>query len=537
MKKLIRAIGIVVALLVVAAVSLPFLVNANEFRPRLESELTTALGRDVKVGDLSLDLMSGSVSASELSVADDRAFSSSPFLHARSLKLTVQLWPLITSRKLNVDGLTIDGPEISLIQSDAGNWNFSGLGAKPPPAAGQKPVTEKASAQAPLEFSVKLFRITNGKLSLGHVPSRVKPQVIDNVTLEVRDFAPKSAFPLSFGARLASGGDISLTGKAGPLDSVDAAATPVEVTLKVSGLQLASSGFIDPAAGIDGVLSIDGTGGSNGNNVRWNGVVKLDKPKLAKKGTPAKRSLEFDFTLNHDLRKHSGVLSKGDIHVGQATARLTGTYAQKGEATSVSMHIAGPAMPIPELAEMLPSLDVTLPSGTALKGGTAQIDMTVDGPTTAIVAAGSLGVNNTSLTGFDLSQKLSSIQLLTGIKPGANTEIQTLSARVRSAPEGTSADDIKLVLPALGELDGAGTVSASKALDFKMRAVVRSSGGLLSSVGQATVPFFVQGTADAPVFKPDVRALAAAELQRFNKNTGKAVTGILGGLFGGNKKK
>ena len=73
MKRALKIVGIVVAVLLVIVIALPFLVDVNSFRPRLESELTAALGRQVKVGNLSLSLLSGSVSAEDLSVADDPA--------------------------------------------------------------------------------------------------------------------------------------------------------------------------------------------------------------------------------------------------------------------------------------------------------------------------------------------------------------------------------------------------------------------------------------------------------------------------------
>ena len=56
MKRAIKIIAIVVVVLIVALVALPFLINVNSFRPRIESELTTALGRKVTVGNLSLSL-------------------------------------------------------------------------------------------------------------------------------------------------------------------------------------------------------------------------------------------------------------------------------------------------------------------------------------------------------------------------------------------------------------------------------------------------------------------------------------------------
>src|SRR6266851_7419625 len=129
--RIIRWVAIIVVLLLVAVVALPFLINANEFRPRLESELTKALGRDVKVGNLKLAIMSGGVSADVLSIADDPVFSRSPFVSAKSLNVAVELWPLIFSRKLHVTGITIDQPQIVLLQNAPGDWNFSKLGSKP----------------------------------------------------------------------------------------------------------------------------------------------------------------------------------------------------------------------------------------------------------------------------------------------------------------------------------------------------------------------------------------------------------------------
>ncbi len=83
MKRIAVWLGIVVAVLLLIAAALPFLIDANTFRPKLESSLTAALGRDVKLGDLKLALLSGGVSANDLSIADDPAFSKTPFLRAK----------------------------------------------------------------------------------------------------------------------------------------------------------------------------------------------------------------------------------------------------------------------------------------------------------------------------------------------------------------------------------------------------------------------------------------------------------------------
>jgi AsmA protein len=95
MRKIARIAVVLVALLVVAVAVLPFLISANQFRPMVESHLTKALGRKVTVGNLKLSLLSGGVSADELTIAEDPAFGKADFVRARSLKLGVELKPLI----------------------------------------------------------------------------------------------------------------------------------------------------------------------------------------------------------------------------------------------------------------------------------------------------------------------------------------------------------------------------------------------------------------------------------------------------------
>ncbi|MGA8199367.1 MAG: AsmA family protein, partial [Candidatus Sulfotelmatobacter sp.] len=113
----VKIAAIVVGVLILIAIIIPFFINANSFRPKLESDLSTALGRQVKVGNLSLSLFSGSVKADDISIADDPAFSQTPFVQAKSVKVGVELMPLIFSKTLNVTDLTLNQPEINLVRS------------------------------------------------------------------------------------------------------------------------------------------------------------------------------------------------------------------------------------------------------------------------------------------------------------------------------------------------------------------------------------------------------------------------------------
>jgi AsmA protein len=545
MKRIARVLGITLGLLAVVVVSLPFLINANQFRPMLESKLSQGLGREVKLGDLKFSVLSGCVTASDLSIADNPAFGKSPFVRAKSLTVSAELWPYIFHRKLIVTGLTIDQPEIVLLQSAPGQWNFSNLGAQSPSV---KADAALASGSNKLDLSVQLIKISGGRLSVGRIDSHTKPLVMDKVNFELRNFSSASVMPFTLSAKVAGGGDIKLSGKAGPIHAEGLVLTPVDASLKVTHLDITASGLMDASSGIGGFLSVDGSGTSNGGNLEVRGRVKADQLKLAKGGSPARRPVEFDFTIDHDLRRGAGSLRRGDVHIGSAVATLTGTYAPHGGSTILSANLSGRGMAIPELEAMLPALNVELPQGSSLQGGTASVKLALAGALDRLTAKGSLSLNHTRLTGFDLGSKMAVIEMLAGIQRSPNTDIETLSGNVATNLEGTSIGDLNLVVPAVGEMTGAGVISASHALDFKMRVTLHTSGVVMAAMGHkgdTSVPFLVQGTSSNPAFKPDMKSIASAEVKsiasrELNKLGGanaEQAVGLLQGLFNGKRKQ
>ena len=537
MKRIALIGGAVIALLLLAALALPFLIDPNTFRPMLEQKLTESLGREVNLGDLKLSILSGSVTANDLSIADDPAYSRTSFVQAKSLAIGVELWALIASRQLHVTGLSIDQPAITLIQAPKGDWNFSKLGGDSAAAKG------KPSAPAPggapktsMDLSVKLVKITGGRFSLGKTGGHARPLVLEDVNLEVHDFSASSAFPFTFATKVGGGGAIKLEGKLGPLDPVDAAASPLTATFNVDQLDLAGTGLLQSAPAISGLIGFQAALESNGKIAHIQGKLKAANLKLAKDGTPAKRSVEFAFTLDHNLRARSGQLHQGAIKIGSAAINLTGSYADEGESTVLKMNLDGPGMPVPELAAMLPAMGIVLPHGASLEGGTASVQLALRGPLERLVTTGSLSLDHTKLAGFDIGKRMAAIEKLAGMKDGPDTEIQTLGATLRIGPEGIAVDNLRLIVPAIGDLEGSGTSSPAHILDFKMRATVHTS-GLLAPVGGTPIPFTVEGPATDPVFRPDMKSLAKEELKKFTGGdaAGKAA-GLLKGLFGGKKK-
>ena len=548
MKRTLKIVGIVVVIIIVIVIALPLFINVNTFRPKLESELSDAMARQVTVGNLSLSIFSGSVGADNIAIADDPAFSKSPFVTAKSLKVGVEVMPLIFSKTLNVTNLTLDQPDIVLLRSPAGTWNFSSLGANnqnkatapaktgaaEKPASQQKPAQQEKAQQKPepaskpassggsasdTSLSIAKLNITNGRVTVGETNTSAK-QVYSKVDVSMRDFSFTSKFPFTVSADLPGGGTMKLDGSAGPINPTDTAATPVQAKVAIQQLDLAKSGFLSPSAGISGTANVDGTLNSDGKTARVNGTAQGNNLKLSDKGSPAKEAVNLKYAIEQNLARQAGTLSQGDINVGKAVAHLTGTYQSQGATTLLNMHLVGDGMPVDQLEAMLPALGVVLPAGSSLKGGTLSLNMAINGPVDKPVITGPVKLANTRLAGFNLGSKLSAISALSGKNTGNDTEIQVLSANVRQAPDGIRTDNVNLVIPALGTVTGAGTISPSGALNYRLN--IGLTGGAVTGLTQlaglggkgGTLPVLVQGTTSDPRFMPDTSALAGNALQR-----------------------
>ena len=541
-----RVVLIVIGVLVVLILIVPFLIPVNQFRPTIEEKASAALGRKVQLGDLSLSLLSGSLSAENLSIGDDPKFSSTPFLTAKSLKVGVELMPLIFSKTLNITGVTIDTPQVTLLHNPAGVWNFSSLGGPAAKAQAKQPPTQKTAAP---ELSIAKLELKNGKITVGATNSQ-KRSTYDNLNITASDVSMVSKFPVTVTADLPDGGKFKLDGTAGPVDQQDTSLTPLDAKLAISSLNLASTGFLDSSLGLGGIVDLNGTLASQGGEAETKGNLKLSKALLIAGGSPAGGPVTVDFHTKYNLLKNTGVLDPSVLKVGSAAAHASGTYATEGEATTVKIKVDAKDMPAKDLEAFLPALGINLPKGASLAAGTLNSDLDITGPTNKLVTTGNIGLFNGKLAGFDLGSKMSEVTALTGIKTGSDLLIDKLTSDVRMAPDGLQAQNFNAVIPALGTLVGQGTVDSKNALDFKMAATLANTatysssggapvsgiGGILGAIGGgkgnckgATIPFLVKGTTAQPKFVPDVGGIAASLV--------KSQLGCVGGTTAGSKSQ
>src|SRR5580765_5169203 len=98
-RTLLIALGSIVAFILLVALAIPFFINGDSFRSKIETELSESLGRKVTIGKLDLSVLSGGLVGTNTSLADDPAFSNEPILQAAEVNIDVDMIPLILSRQ------------------------------------------------------------------------------------------------------------------------------------------------------------------------------------------------------------------------------------------------------------------------------------------------------------------------------------------------------------------------------------------------------------------------------------------------------
>lgn len=278
-RPLLIALGSIVALILLIALAIPLFLNADAFRTRIESALTTSLGRKVTLGKLDLSVLTGNLVAENGTIADDPAFSTEPFLQASKVKIGIEMLPLILSREIHITGFEIYSPKITLLRAANDTWNYSTIGS-----AQQNTGANKESSTLIPNLTVGHVTISDGQLTVGSVPApgmaATPRRTYDRLTLEAKDFSFQKSFPFTASAHLPGDGAVSLKGNAGPIDPHDASLTPFDAHLEAKHIDPLAAGFVDSTSGVTGTFeAIDVQATWNGQQLHVVNLV-VDTPKL-----------------------------------------------------------------------------------------------------------------------------------------------------------------------------------------------------------------------------------------------------------------
>jgi AsmA protein len=412
------ALGSILLLLVIAAISLPLFLNADNFRARIESTLSKSLGRKVTIGKLDLSVWSGGLVAENATVSDDPAFSAQPFIQADSVKIGVEIFPLLLRREVLIRGFSLQSPKIQLLRASNGTWNYSTIGNTASKPATQDEETKKTFPN----LTVGHVTVENGRIAVGRGPGTANAastpaRVYEQVNLDVKDFGFSNPFPFTASTHLPADGTVNITGTAGPINQQDASATPFSANLEIKHLDPLAAGFVDASDGVSGFVD------SIVLNATWSGqqmhVTKLlvDNPHLTlvrsnlpKPPKPAGANPEGTTMLQN--------LSVDDAQIKNGTV----TLATTGQAAAAAVYQQVNA----QITNLTPKSDSPFSVSAQLPGG---------GALSANGKLGPLNQQNNAATPLDAQLTLKHVDLATAgvLPPDAGISgVADLQAQVQS---------------------------------------------------------------------------------------------------------
>ncbi|MFP5206161.1 MAG: DUF748 domain-containing protein, partial [Acidobacteriota bacterium] len=514
----------------------PFFINADTFRPTVESELSSALGRKVTLGHLSLSLITGSLVADRIAIADDPAFSTTPFFQAKSLHIGVSIGALLLEHRVHITRFTADAPEVHLIAGPEDRWNYSSLGG----AAGSSSNDQSSGASS---VSIGELKISNGTVEVSSLEHAAPPFAYQKVDLTVHDLSLTTPMPFDLSAALPANGTLHLSGSAGPIAKPNAVETPFHAALQVRNFNPVATGAVPPGAGVSMIADIDGQAESNGKTVTTSGAIKASQLKLSPHGTPAAQPVNVDFNISQNLGTQAGRVSDIAVHTGALAAHINGAYQLTPSGATLNLHLSAPSLPIDAIEQLLPAAGIQLPAGSSLHGGTLTANLAITGPAAAPQIAGPVSIDNTQLAGFALVSRIQGLGS-PGAASGNGTQIRTLRADVVNTLQSTQLNQIYGDLPALGTATGNGVVTGAGNLNFQLLAKLSSNGPLgavMNSVGGIAsaflntasnngIPISITGTSSNPSIRANLGAMFGQKSSSGQKSN--SPSGFLKSLIG-----
>jgi AsmA protein len=140
LKIVLSLLGVLLALLVGAAIALPLLIDANDYREPIAKSVKDNTGRSLELGELELKVFPWiRLRVNDAVLGNAEGFGETPFAEVTTVDVGVQLLPLLFNRQLRVSTLTLEGLQVNLQRKADGlsNWDDlagQGSGDDAPPA-------------------------------------------------------------------------------------------------------------------------------------------------------------------------------------------------------------------------------------------------------------------------------------------------------------------------------------------------------------------------------------------------------------------
>ena len=528
MKKVMLVVGVVFAALIVIVILLPFLVNLNHYQARYLPIIEESLNRKVVLKDIRLTIFpSIGVRLSGLTVMEDPAFGAGPFASLSALDVGVKLRPLL-NRRIEVSGITLRDPIITMIKNSRGVTNTSTLGPKV--AAKPEQQAEKPSpAQGPLHiltlFAVDRIAITGGKLTYrDELATKPSEAVLQNLDLLLKDIGLNRTPSIHMATTLQPQNlPIKVDGTAGPLKETLDIET-IDLLIMLGKIALTVKG-----SDIDGDLKLSITSPTI-NTADLPVALPLKKPVEAK-----------DLKVSAEVKGPQTKLPNLSFNLfgGQVTAQgglTTGTPAPPFQGKVAVQGV--------QLGPVLEAVGTDKVSVT----GTAAVDLDLRGAgfsmpelTNALEGPGHAVVKDGKIEGVNLLREAAALLNAVGIKQDlANATVFSTMEMNIAIKRGIIRVERLLMDSHDFQTSANGTIGFDKTLN--LRANLLLSEALSKSIfgssptaklamtgGRMTVPMVITGTTAAPSYGLDSKAIGAKVQEQVTEKAKEQLGEILKG--------
>jgi AsmA family/AsmA-like C-terminal region len=397
-------------LILLAAWLLPSLLSAERFRHRLEARLELALGRSVRLGAISPQLLPRpGFSVENVTVREDPAFGSEPFARVDRVDCSVALWSLLHGR-IEIGRLRLESATINLVRNPGDHWNVERItSAGAPVAAGRRPPAFSVELQdARLNFKEgpdkRPFAVTglDGRVTVDRGRGAVSFDV--------------SGTPVRTDLGLPSPGRLSLSGTWKPRGGGD-----LDVTLRTRGallydwIPLATGrnpgiyGVLDAEAHVYGPLSL----------LMIDAQLHLSQVRRWESLPPA-GDLPVNVSVKAALDRAPASVRFEQVAVefGKSRVQVAGTIVKPGSQASLDLTASGTALRLEDFGGLAARLFSRPASLAVLEGtgvtGLAHGQIAIQGPWAEPRFSGSVNTRSAHLVVRGVSLPLSDTAIRAG---------------------------------------------------------------------------------------------------------------------------
>jgi AsmA protein len=527
--KIVIGLLIAVALMVGIILALPFLVDLNKYQDQYKPLLEDALNRKVQLKDIHLTIWPRiGARVADLVVLDDPAFDSSPFASLTSLDIGVKLIPLL-SGKVEVEGITLHDPVITVIKNKSGILNVSTIGrtgVELPKTPSRAPIP---SAEGPLKIlallAVDRVSIAGGKLTYRDL-SAPKPTeyILQDMELLLQSVRLGQSPSLHVGMLVQPLNlPVRLDGTFGPLkESTDIDSINLQLALGKTDFTI--------------------TGKTTGQNASLN----ISAPVIHTANLPINLPFQKPVDIKN-LHITAHVQGQNLLLQNLSFQLFDGQVAAEGRVTSGSETPPFAGKITLQGMQLAPALNAMATTQVAISG-TAGADLGVQGRglsmpdlTKSLEGTGHVAVKDGKIEGVNLLQEAISILEVAGIsldnaKATAFSVIETDLA----IQQGTIYVQRLLMDSHDFQATGGGTIGFDQMLNLTVnlnlsqdlsQKIAGSSpaANLAMKEGRLSLPLVITGTAQAPLYGLDMKSLTGKAQEQMQKNIKETVSGLLKG--------